>query len=228
MSEVDHLTMFLLGLFGTGHCLGMCGPLIFALPGQTGRFCAHLCYHAGRIFTYTAVGGILGGVGASLASLAGGFPNGHLSRVANIQVGFSILAAVFLFGFGLARLGLLPEPTWLAVASPHKFPGWRRLLKKNTPHAGGGVYFALGLMLGLLPCGLSFAAFARALAAGGFLQGAALVAAFALGTLPGLLLLGTGISRFVARYRRLTDLLSGLLMILMAVTLAADALAAIF
>jgi sulfite exporter TauE/SafE len=37
--------MFMLGLLGTGHCVGMCGPLIFAFPGRAGRFMSHAWYH---------------------------------------------------------------------------------------------------------------------------------------------------------------------------------------
>jgi sulfite exporter TauE/SafE len=227
MSDIDFFAMFLLGIFGTGHCLGMCGPLIFALPGRSGRFAPHLWYHAGRLLTYTAVGGALGGLGAGLAQLVARTGEDHLTRLVAVQVGFSILAAGFLFGFGLGRLGLLPEPSWLSEVSPQKIPGLRKLLKQNAADTVGGAYFALGLMLGLLPCGLSFAAFSRALAAGGILNGAALVLAFGLGTLPGLLLLGTGVSGIVRRYRKPADLLSGLLMILMAIALAADALQAL-
>jgi sulfite exporter TauE/SafE len=83
--------------------------------------------------------------------------------------------------------------------------------------------FLVGLMMGLLPCGLSFAAFSRALAAGGPFSGALLVFAFALGTLPGLLLLGTGASGLARRYRKHTDILAGLLMIYMAAELALKA-----
>jgi sulfite exporter TauE/SafE len=88
--------------------------------------------------------------------------------------------------------------------------------------------FLLGLLLGLLPCGLSYAAFARALAAGGPAQGALLVLAFSLGTLPGLLLVGTGASRFARRHAKLFDVLSGVLLVAMAAKLGIDAAVALF
>jgi len=94
---------------------------------------------------------------------------------------------------------------------------------------GGGSrasVFLFGLMMGFLPCGLSYAAFARALASGGFLEGGLLLLCFGLGTVPGLFLVGTGASGFVRRYRQYSDLLSGMLMIGIAVSLAADALQA--
>jgi hypothetical protein len=77
----------------------------------------------------------------------------------------------------------------------------------------------LGIVFGFIPCGLSFAAFARALAAGGPIEGGLLSLAFAAGTLPGLLLLGTGLSRIAIRYRRIFDTLSGIIMLGMAASL---------
>ena len=86
----------------------------------------------------------------------------------------------------------------------------------------------LGMMMGFLPCGLSFAAFTRALASGNPINGAAMVFAFALGTVPGLLLLGTGASGFARRYQTHSDVLAGLLMIYMAGELAVKALSSLF
>lgn len=85
----------------------------------------------------------------------------------------------------------------------------------------------LGMMMGLLPCGLSFAAFTRALPSGSPINGAAMVFAFALGTVPGLLLLGTGASGLARRYQAHSDILAGLLMIFMAAELAVKAFSAI-
>jgi len=86
----------------------------------------------------------------------------------------------------------------------------------------------LGMMMGFLPCGLSFAAFTRALPSGSPITGAALVFAFALGTVPGLLLLGTGASGFARRYQSQSDILAGLLMTYMAAELAVKALSSLF
>jgi hypothetical protein len=92
---------------------------------------------------------------------------------------------------------------------------------------GQGVFFFLGLLLGFLPCGLSYGAFAQALGTGSVVAGAALVLAFAVGTVPGLLLLGTGVSAIVRRYRRTSDVIAGVLMLYMAVMLARKALKAL-
>jgi sulfite exporter TauE/SafE len=220
MKDLTLLSMVMLGLLGTGHCIGMCGPLIIAFPGRTGRLSAHIFYHAGRIATYVAIGAAMGGIGSGLASIAalsgGDFP----VWVARIQVGFSLLAALFLMIFGLSRLDLIREPGWMTLASPGKIPGYGKIIKSAVSNQGRGSLFLVGLMMGFLPCGLSFAAFSRALPSGGPFRGATMVFAFALGTLPGLLLLGTGASGFARRYQKQLDIFAGLLMIYMAAELA--------
>ncbi len=222
MDPVDAVGMLILGFLGTGHCLGMCGPLVFAFPGRTGRMLPHLWYHLGRAATYTLLGGVMGGIGDAISGLGG---DAALARLTGIQVGLSFAAAVFLLVFGLIRLGLLREPQWLVALSPERIPGFGRVIKRALGADNAPAFLALGLMLGLLPCGLSYAAFTRCLAARGAARGALLAAAFAVGTVPGLLLLGTGLSALIRRYRRPSEILSGALMLLMAVDLGYDALA---
>ena len=82
----------------------------------------------------------------------------------------------------------------------------------------------MGLILGWLPCGLSYAAFARALAARSISSGALLTLAFGVGTLPGLLVIGTGAGALWRRYRVHMEMAAGLLMIAMAAGLAVDIL----
>jgi sulfite exporter TauE/SafE len=222
MPHADLYALFLLGILGTGHCVGMCGPLVFAFPARSGRMSAHLFYHLGRIGTYTAVGGTMGAVGLGLSQLAGRSGLDPLAWIARLQVGFSLLAAGFLLVFGLARLEIIREPAWMSLAAPDKIPGFGRILRSAGGGRSAGGMLVLGMALGFLPCGLSFAAFARALPAGGLLPGALMTLAFGLGTLPGLLLLGTGASGLARRYRRHSDILSGMVMIAMAASLGAD------
>jgi len=215
---MDHLpawkdlgAMALLGLLGAGHCLGMCGPLVAAFPARLGGVPPHLWYHLGRTTTYTLVGAILGALGGAA---------GSLGTVARAQVLLGGAAAVFLLLFGLARIGLVREPRLLLAASPARLPGFGAVRAAASRRPLG--MLPLGLVLGLLPCGLSYAAFARALAAGDALSGALQVAAFGAGTLPALLLLGTAGGALYARHRALSEVLSGVLMIGMAVDLGAD------
>lgn len=215
MGELDLGSMFLLGFLGTAHCIGMCGPLVLALPAASGRLAPQLTYQLGRVVTYTLVGGLAGGIGAGLiaAAAAGGDdPSALLERA---KLALRLAAALFLVAFGLARLGVIPEPRWLTTARPDQVPWFGRAARGA---AGGGTIAALlfGLAMGLLPCGLSYAAFARALAAGDPLDGALLVLAFGAGTIPGLALLGTVASGLARRHQRISNLASGVLMLAMA------------
>ena len=219
-------SMAALGLLGTGHCVGMCGPLVLALPARHGRLSAQVLYHVGRITTYTIVGAVLGAVGAGLAGLGDG-DGADLGRMAQVQVVLSIISAALLLWFGLGRLGILREPAWMAVASPAKLPGFAGVQRAASTGRPGVSMVLLGLMLGLLPCGLSFAAFAAALPAGGAWQGGARLLAFGLGTLPGLLLLGTLAASFARKHGRVFDLLAGLLLVGMGGSLAIDAVLAL-
>ncbi|MDJ0991102.1 MAG: sulfite exporter TauE/SafE family protein [Desulfobacterales bacterium] len=226
MQTVDLSSMFLLGLLGTGHCLGMCGPLVFALPGQTGRFRDHLAYHAGRLGTYALVGGVVGGLGGVVRFLAGRAAADPLTGVAAAQIGFGLLAGVLLAVLGLARLGLIREPLWMTGGGLARLPGIGALLRR----AGQGTTAAMlvsGAVMGFLPCGLSFGAFSRALAIDDPFQGAALTLAFGLGTLPGLLLLGSGLAPLIRRFRRHSDILAGILMMGMAAALVVKSATAI-
>jgi len=216
MPRPDLYPMFLLGLLGSGHCIGMCGPLVFAFPARTGKFLAHLLYHTGRICTYVLIGAVVGAIGAGLTA-AGPLDPAAVQRLNAMRAGLNIIAALFLAGFGLSRLGLLPEPAWMSLAAPSRIPGFRKVATAAVDHKSPPAIFVLGLLLGLLPCGLSWAAFARVLPCGNGLAGGILLLAFGLGTLPGLLLLGTGASAIVRRYQRTSDILAGLLMLAMAV-----------
>lgn len=214
--------MFLMGFLGTGHCLGMCGPLVFAFPGQEGGMKAHGAYHAGRILTYSIVGLVMGAMGWALVRLAGQTAANPLQWMAGIQTGLSLVAGLFMLGLGLSRVGLIQEPAWMATATLTRIPGVRNLLRQSERPTPGARLFMTGLVMGMLPCGLSFGAFARALATTEPLEGAGLTLVFGLGTLPGLLLLGTGLSVLARRYRRHSDLLAGMVMIAMAGRLLVD------
>jgi sulfite exporter TauE/SafE len=224
MTPVDALALFMLGLMGSGHCIGMCGPLVVALPGQTGRFTAHLAYHAGRLMTYSIIGAVMGAAGSGLIHLAAAVGASPMVWMTRAQVSISLAAGVFLLLFGLCQVGLVAEPAWLAIAVPSRMPGWRRLISRPAEKRGNLDLFFMGVLLGGLPCGLSYAAFAKALSIGQVGSGAAAALIFGLGTLPGLLAVGAGAAIFLSRFRRQVAVLSGLIMIAMAALLLVKAL----
>ncbi len=224
MMPVDAVALFMLGLLGSGHCIGMCGPLVVALPGQTGRLTAHLAYHAGRLTTYVIIGAVMGAAGSGMIQLAAAVGANPMVWMTRAQVGVSLSAALFLLFFGLSRVGLVAEPAWLAIAVPSRIPGWRRLMSRPADRRGNLDLFLMGVLLGGLPCGLSYAAFAKALSIGQVVPAAAAALIFGLGTLPGLLAVGAGAAVFLSRYRQLVDILSGLIMVGMAALLVVKAL----
>jgi hypothetical protein len=221
MDRVDLWGMVLLGLLGTGHCIGMCGPIIFAFPGRTGRFLPHLLYHLGRVTTYTAIGGIMGGIGQVMTGAAGDSGAGGLVMV---KISLWLIAAALLLVLGVTRLGIIREPGWLNVVSPERIPGFKSALEGSAGNRGQAVFFVMGMMLGFLPCGLSYGAFAQALGNASALQGVLATLAFALGTAPGLILLGTGASVLFSRYRRQSDIASGILMTYLAAKMGCKAI----
>jgi sulfite exporter TauE/SafE len=174
------------------------------------------------------VGLFMGSLGIGMTNFAGRIGADPVLWFSKIQILLSLLSAVFLFWFGFSKIGITTEPIWLSAASPGRIPGYRKVLKWAIVDKKKAGMFLSGLLMGFLPCGLSFAAFARALSAQGPIQGAFLLLTFSVGTMPGLLLIGAGASGFFKKYRNHSDIISGLLMIGMALSLAADAVSAIF
>jgi sulfite exporter TauE/SafE len=154
----------LLGLLGGFHCLGMCGPLALAIPGEH-PFRAFV-YHTGRLITY----GVLGLFSGLL---------GDLLRIAGFQQWVSILS-------GLIILGLVWIPTrhFSFVSEP-----FYRFLSRLSNGRNLWMMWVSGLANGLLPCGLVYVAMAGALSAPNALSSMMYMVVFGLGTLPLLLAL---------------------------------------
>ncbi|MCG6892431.1 MAG: sulfite exporter TauE/SafE family protein [Desulfobacteraceae bacterium] len=210
--------MFLLGILGSGHCVGMCGPLVVAFPAACRGMLPHVFYHIGRVAAYTCIGAFLGGVGGILASLG----RDPLLWTSRLQLLCAFVAGGFLLLFGLMRIRLIREPAWLYPDSLDCIPGLRGVVAADITRKGPTAMLRIGLFLGLLPCGLSYAAFGRALASGGFVEGGAMVLAFGLGTVPALLAVGLGAGRLLQRYRAYSDPIAGMIMMAMAAHLLLD------
>ena len=191
MSAAIFAAVFVTGLLGGVHCAGMCGGIIGALSGPAGspRLSHHLAYNLARVTSYAlagAVAGTLGGLGLLL--------NGVLP----VQLALYVLAVVMLVAMGLYLTGVSNVATVMERAGlvlwRRLHPLTRQLLPADTlPRALG-----LGLLWGWLPCGLVYAILATALLSGNPLDGAAIMVAFGLGTVPNLLLAGFAMRRFNA------------------------------
>jgi sulfite exporter TauE/SafE len=164
----------LIGLFGSFHCIGMCGPIALALPvaqgNKAGLVVGRVLYNVGRAITYAAIGIVFGLVGQSL-SLAG------FQQSVSIIAGVLILLMVLLPTKFSQRLYLLKPAYGFTSFLKKKFGV---LLKKKSMAA----VFSIGLLNGFLPCGLVYVAVAGAIASGTYLDGALYMFVFGIGTLP--------------------------------------------
>ena len=161
-------TALLLGLVGSAHCAGMCGPLALALPrSERGKFLlGRVLYNLGRVVTYMLMGAFFGLLGHGFA-LAG------LQRWISLVIGVAILAGLFLSPRFAHALPVTRFVSWLKASLGLLFQ--RRALTSM---------FVIGLLNGLLPCGLVYIACAAAVATGSLLGGMEYMIAFGLGTLP--------------------------------------------
>ena len=182
---------FAAGLLGGVHCAGMCGGIVgtLALQARGPLLARQLAFNAGRIAAYAAAGAIAGAA-ASLLIWAG--------PLVSVQVALFALAnalMVFLglyvagWGRGVQAIESVGARLWRRIQ-----PVARRLLPLDTlPRA-----LAAGLLWGWVPCGLVYSMLALALASGGAVEGAAVMVAFGLGTLPTLLGAGLAAQRLLA------------------------------
>ena len=195
-------TAFLVGLAGGVHCAAMCGGIVAALNLRASvsmpagaRFGRQLAYSLGRIASYAFAGAVAGGVGG-LGLLYDGVLPARLILliIANALI---ILLGLYLAGLGTAVLAFerAGGVVWRSLA---------RLGARLTPAETSPRALAVGLAWGWIPCGLVYSVLATALVSGSALAGAAVMAAFGLGTLPNLLAMGLvaqKLQRFLRRPR---------------------------
>ncbi len=165
---------FMIGIIGSFHCIGMCGPLALSLPlnnnSQTAKFFGALVYNAGRVATYSLLGLLFGLIGKSVAMF--GF-----QQILSVILGVLILLFI-LPGkrFSKAKFSI----PWVN----NFFVMLRNMLGKLYLNKNFFSLFLIGLLNGLLPCGLVYMAIAGAIAAGGVLNSIFFMASFGFGTLP--------------------------------------------
>jgi sulfite exporter TauE/SafE len=171
-------TGFTLGLLGSFHCIGMCGPIALSIPGENRSKGAMLfrgiLYNSGRIFTYAFLGFGLGilGMGATVA----GYQNILSILLGALIVIFAIFPHVKLPGTFRDTYGKFQSMITSSIAS---------LFKERTSSSS----FLIGLLNGFLPCGFVVTALAVALVTETAMHSSIYMALFGLGTLPVMLLM---------------------------------------
>ena len=180
MNQLIIISGFLLGIAGSLHCVGMCGPLSFSLPIQTlelpKRFIYLLSYQIGRTFTYMLAGFLI-----SITSRP--FYWGGVQQIISIGIGLLIM---------LIAISKKVEFSILSSLTNSRLFKWIQLLiaakwKQATQPKG---LLVLGIVNGLLPCGLVYIALASVLSYGDWKIGTAFMLFFGIGTMPAMLLLG--------------------------------------
>jgi sulfite exporter TauE/SafE len=213
---METLALFLTGLFGGVHCVGMCGGIVsvlgFNISQQKSQSSLSLLpillgYNLGRISSYMLAGALMGGISAGVFSL-------HELRqyqtvLSDFAALFMIILGLYLANIwrGLVRVESLGKKLWR-----HIEPLSRRFIPVNNFSQAVPV----GIIWGWLPCGMVYSALIMALSSGSSAKGATLMLAFGLGTLANLLAMGF-IAGQLAQFTRKAwvKMLAGILVMVM-------------
>ena len=174
---IAYWTAFSIGLLGSLHCIGMCGPIALALPldrsNRMNMLSGSLIYNTGRLITYASLGLLFGFVGQGFA--LAGFQQGL-----SILIGLIMILTVIWPILKVKRVNISSFSLWLG-----KLKG---LLGAKLGRQSNSNLFMIGILNGLLPCGLIYVAIAAASAMAAPIEGALYMSIFALGTMPALML----------------------------------------
>ncbi len=171
------LAAFSMGLFGSPHCLGMCGGIVTAFGlsmqhvSESKKNGLILTYHVGRLISYSLLGLIASLVGVAI-----------FQSIMSNSAPRIVLGAVLML-IGLAMLGL-PLFNHLEKVGMRFWQSLAPLRKKVFPIDSFGKALFAGLLWGFLPCGLVYGALMMAIAGNNIATGAALMFVFGLGTMP--------------------------------------------
>lgn len=206
---------FLIGLLGSLHCVGMCGPIAFALPVRTAnplvKLGKYLLYNFGRVVTYALLGFLIGLVGK-------GFNMAGLQQVLSIASGVLIICFLAIV-YAPIRVTFFAKYSSLIK---EKLSSVFRIYFQKT---GISALFILGILNGLLPCGMVSIALLGALSTGDVWLGALFMLFFGLGTIPlmltSTLLVHSFSSTLKSRFLKITPIFTfmvGILLIIRGLT----------
>ena len=166
-----------LGLMGSFHCAGMCGPIAIALPlhGNTvpQKIFGGTLYNLGRTLTYGIMGAIFGLLGQGLHLL------GFQQKISVVMGAVMIISVLFP---ALFKNQYSMERSWFKVVGKLK----KTIANMFSIRSFQSLFF-IGMLNGLLPCGLVYMAIAGAIGTGGVVEGSLYMILFGLGTIPMLL-----------------------------------------
>ena len=164
---------FILGLLGSFHCVGMCGPIAFVLPldrkRKSRRITQVSLYHTGRLLTYSLIGLVFGLVGSGLYLFG-------LQQKVSIITGAIMIVAVLLTASSV-RLGVT-NPIYRLVGR------LKNKLGASLKGKSADTFLTIGFLNGFLPCGLVYMAILGAIASGSLWESTLYMALFGLGTIP--------------------------------------------
>jgi len=166
----------------------------FAPRPQSAALGRQLAYSGGRVLSYTAAGALMGAVGSSTLLL------GHMLPIE--QAGF-VLVNLLMLGFALYLWGYARSLSWLEPLGTRLWVVIAPLAGRRLAPGSLGGALAAGALWGWLPCGMVYGMLIAALASQSAQDGALLLAAFGLGTVPNLVALGLGADRLMKAARRL-------------------------
>jgi len=187
---------FSIALLGSGHCLGMCGPIVAALslsrPDRKKGILFHLLYNTGRVTTYIIIGIIAGWIGSFLNS------SKTFSVLSEVLLVMTDLLVILI---GLRTTGILKQLAFIHLDFPGSFSllssGVTRL--QELPVAASA--FPIGFLMGFLPCGFLYTITLAVVGRGSAIKGGLIMLAFGLGTLPSLFLFGSVVQWLSSKMR---------------------------
>lgn len=168
------ISAFLLGLLGSLHCVGMCGPIAFMLPVDRSNSVKKISqisvYHIGRLLAYGLIGLVFGILGKSFYLFG-------VQQQLSIVIGIIMIILVLIPYKSISKYNL-SKPIHKIIAKVKSSLG--NALKKKT----ADTFITIGFLNGFLPCGLVYMAVFGAIATGGLLEGSMYMVLFGLGTIP--------------------------------------------
>lgn len=181
------ISAFILGLLGSFHCVGMCGPIAFMLPvdrtNSTKKVFQIVLYHLGRLISYSLIGLVFGLLGKGI------YIFGYQQQL-SVAIGVLMIIAV-LIPYNTFNKYNFSKPLFRLISKIKSALG--KELKKKSPDT----FLTIGFLNGFLPCGLVYMAVFAAIASGSMLQGVLYMLAFGIGTIP-LMTVTIYISRFLS------------------------------